>query len=227
MSRRFVLTLAVFVFFLSGALFLFKDSLVNNFRPQALLSELNSPNYVKFIKGQTGLWNPNFSQPVFLNAPAAKPLAISAEQKVLGLVSDKEEKWIEVDISDQKLYAHEGEQIIYEFLVSTGKWARTPIGEFRTWSKFRYLTMNGGDKAQGTYYHLPNVPYVMFFYNGFALHGTYWHNNFGVPMSHGCVNLSIPNAEKLYFWTNPQVKEGQSAFYPTALDQGTRVIIHE
>lgn len=132
-----------------------------------------------------------------------------------------------MDISDQKLYAHEGERIIYEFLVSTGKWAKTPVGEFKIWSKLRYLTMSGGDKAQGTYYHLPNVPYVMFFHNGFALHGTYWHNNFGTPMSHGCVNLSIPDAEKLYFWTQPQIKEGQAVFYPTADDPGTRVVVHE
>lgn len=52
----------------------------------------------------------------------------------------------------------------------------------------------------GPGYRLPHVPYVMYFYKGYALHGTYWHNNFGRPMSHGCVNLPTPIAEQLYHW---------------------------
>lgn len=227
MNRKSTFLIAFPLFLLSGVLFLLKDSLVNNFRPKTFLSELDSPNYVKFIKGQNGLWNPNFSQPVFLNAPANKPLAIFDQEKVLGITQPQGEKWIEVNLSQQKLFAHEGDQIVYEFLISSGKWVPTPVGEFRIWSKFRYSTMIGGDKAIGTYYNLPNVPYVMYFHNGFALHGAYWHNNFGRPMSHGCVNLSIPNAEKLYFWTTPQVKEGQAVFYPTASDPGTRIVIRE
>ena len=58
--------------------------------------------------------------------------------------------------------------------------------------------MIGGNKGLGTYYDLPNVPYVVYFYKGYAIHGTYWHNNFGHPMSHGCVNLSIENAKLIY-----------------------------
>ena len=49
-------------------------------------------------------------------------------------------------------------------------------------------------------YDLPNVPYVMYFYRGYGLHGTYWHNNFGTPMSHGCVNLTLADAKWLYEW---------------------------
>ena len=71
--------------------------------------------------------------------------------------------------------------------------------------------MSGGSVALRTYYYLPNVPYVMFFENdqvagsrGFSIHGTYWHNNFGHPMSHGCVNMKTSEAKLIYHWTNPK-----------------------
>jgi lipoprotein-anchoring transpeptidase ErfK/SrfK len=67
--------------------------------------------------------------------------------------------------------------------------------------------MIGGSKWDGTYYNLPNVPYVIYFYNarypkgtGYALHGTYWHTNFGNPMSHGCINLRTSDMAILYYW---------------------------
>ena len=60
--------------------------------------------------------------------------------------------------------------------------------------------MKGGSIALGTYYDLPNVPYVVYFYKGYGIHGTYWHSNFGHPMSHGCVNVSIPDMALLYNW---------------------------
>jgi lipoprotein-anchoring transpeptidase ErfK/SrfK len=64
--------------------------------------------------------------------------------------------------------------------------------------------MSGGSGAD--YYYLPNVPHVMYFYGGYGLHGTYWHNNFGTPMSHGCVNLSQTDAEWLYNWASVGTK---------------------
>lgn len=143
------------------------------------------------------------------------------------------EKRIEVDLSKQTLYAFEGESKVFEFLVSTGLWGRTPTGEFRIWAKPRYTLMAGGNKAWGTYYYLPNVPFVQFFYNnevskwrGFSIHGTYWHSNFGHPMSHGCINMKTEEAEQLFYWTNPVFKEGGWATYATAEDPGTRVIIY-
>lgn len=54
----------------------------------------------------------------------------------------------------------------------------------------------------GPGYYLPDVPYVMYFYRGYGLHGTYWHNNFGVPMSHGCVNLRTEDAAWLFDWAS-------------------------
>lgn len=133
---------------------------------------------------------------------------IPSVTQVLGRTT--EEKKIDINLTKQRLYAYEGSKLIYEFPVSTGKWYPTPTGSFQTWIKLRYTRMEGGNKAWGTYYNLPNVPYVMYFYNnsvpktrGFGIHGAYWHNNFGHPMSHGCVNMRIEDAGKLYNWADP------------------------
>ncbi len=107
------------------------------------------------------------------------------------------ERWIDVNLSQQMAYAYEGDTIVNSFLVSTGTWLHpTVTGKYRIYVKLRYTDMAGPD------YYLPNVPYVMYFYKGYGLHGTYWHNNFGTPMSHGCVNLSIPDAAWLYSWAS-------------------------
>ncbi len=227
MKKGSVAILAIAIFFLSFFLALFKSQLVERLMVRPSLSELEKPELVEAIKRQSGDWETGFSQPIFLNAPIAYPLAKAVETQVLGEAKASGEKWIEIDLSDQKLYAHEGDKIVYTFWVSTGKWAPTPTGDFRIWIKLRYSTMSGGNKADGTYYYLPNVPYVMFFHNGFGLHGTYWHNNFGSPMSHGCVNLSTIDAEKLFWWAEPSVPSGKNVIYPTKDDPGTRVVIHE
>lgn len=121
------------------------------------------------------------------------------------------EKHIYIDLTNQRLFADEGNSLIYTFAISSGKWYPTPTGEFKIWIKLRYVRMEGGSSALNTYYNLPNVPYTMFFYNdkypkylGYGIHGAYWHNNFGHPMSHGCVNLSPDDAQKLYEWADPQ-----------------------
>lgn len=128
--------------------------------------------------------------------------SVSPQKAVLtqNNLSDPSQKRIEVDLTNQKLYAYEGNNLVYSFSVSSGKWHLTPTGTFHIWIKERFVHMVGGSKALRTYYDLPNVPFVMFFYNdqasksdGYSLHGTYWHHNFGHPMSHGCLNLSIPS----------------------------------
>jgi lipoprotein-anchoring transpeptidase ErfK/SrfK len=70
----------------------------------------------------------------------------------------------------------------------------TPIGEFAIYSKVRSQTMSGPG------YTLPNVQFVAYFYTSYAIHGTYWHDNFGHPMSHGCVNMRDLDAQWLYSW---------------------------
>jgi len=168
---------------------------------------------------------------IFNNKPVSYQMTrlteekLDQEERVLGIQND--ERWIEVDLSEQKLRAWEGGNLAYEFLISSGKWAPTPKGEFRIWVKLKYTKMEGGIRGTRTYYYLPNVPYTQYFYKGYGLHGTYWHNNFGQPMSHGCVNLSIPDAEKLFYWTSPVVPAGKNIAYPSKDNPGTRVIIHD
>ena len=101
--------------------------------------------------------------------------------------------WFDVDLSDQRMYAYEGDTLVRTFVVSTGTWQTpTVTGSFKVWIKLRSAPMSGPG------YYLPDVPYIMYFHGDYGIHGTYWHNNFGVPMSHGCVNLSIPDAEWAY-----------------------------
>lgn len=109
------------------------------------------------------------------------------------------EVWVEIDLSKQRLNLYQGRQVIFSTFVSTGIWRYpTPTGRFRVWGKFSFDDMTGGSRSRGDYYYLPKVPHVAYFYQSFALHGTYWHRNFGRPMSHGCVNLSIPDAQYVY-----------------------------
>ncbi len=139
------------------------------------------------------------------------------------------EKHIFVDLSTQTLRAYSGNDLVFTFPVATGKWHPTPTGDFRIWIKIRYAHMEGGEGAD--YYNLYNVPYTMFFYNsevpksaGFSLHGAYWHNNFGHPMSHGCVNIRPEDAALLYDWASPTT--GASTTYATEDDPGTLVTIY-
>lgn len=178
------------------------------------------------------------SEAVFHEQFAVPPALASLQQKrgVLGVTtgSAEEEKRIEVDLTHQKVYAYEGNTKVYEFIISSGKWGRTPTGEFRIWTKVKSQLMKGGDPALHTYYYLPNVPWVMFFYNdqiakmrGFSFHGTYWHDNFGTPMSHGCINMRSSEAKLLYDWATPIVTNESSWSTPaTSENPGTRVIIY-
>lgn len=151
-------------------------------------------------------FNPNPPQAIFNNLTVSSPLAqTDSAPTVLG--QNTTNKRIEIDLSHQHLYAYEDDRLVYDFLISSGKWGKTPTGTFTIWIKLRYTKMEGGSKALNTYYYLPNVPYTMFFYNdevpkhrGFGLHGTYWHNNFGHPMSHGCINMKTEEVAQLYYW---------------------------
>jgi lipoprotein-anchoring transpeptidase ErfK/SrfK len=107
------------------------------------------------------------------------------------------ERWIDVNLSQQMTYAYEGSSLVNSFVVSTGTWQHpTVTGTYRVYIKLRYTDMAGPG------YYLPDVPNTMYFYKGYGLHGTYWHSNFGTPMSHGCVNLSIPDSAWLFNWAS-------------------------
>jgi len=173
-----------------------------------------------FAADSIAWWNGQQITPLSQELPAATALAT-----VLGEATG-EEKWIEVDLTNQRIKAHEGDRVVYDFPMSSGKFVKTPTGEYRIWSKFKYTKMEGGVKGTGTYYYLPNVPYTMYFYQGFGIHGTYWHNNFGTPMSHGCVNVAIPHAEKLFYWAGPAMDAETNALRATTDNPGARVVVH-
>ncbi|HOZ80603.1 MAG TPA: L,D-transpeptidase [Candidatus Woesebacteria bacterium] len=134
-------------------------------------------------------------------------LIVSPKPSILGDTTAISSKRIEVNLTNQKLYAYENGKLVYEYLISSGTWDRTPVGDYQIWTKIRSQKMSGGSKENGTYYFLPKVPYILFFYNestpkkmGYSIHGTYWHNNFGTPMSHGCINMKTPEAKVIYDW---------------------------
>ena len=100
---------------------------------------------------------------------------------------------IVVDVSDSTIYAYEDGELVHSVLASLGT-AATPTvqGSFNVYTKYDAQTMSGPG------YYLPDVPWVMYFYGGYAIHGTYWHENWGTPMSHGCVNLPPEEAKWFY-----------------------------
>jgi lipoprotein-anchoring transpeptidase ErfK/SrfK len=129
-------------------------------------------------------------------APTARPAAAPPPQPAL-----RSGKLIVVDLSDQWLYAVEGDRIIFDAPVSTGRDGfNTPVGTFFIYAKVREQTMRGC--AGGECWVVPRVPHAMYIVGGVALHGTYWHNQFGtgVRRSHGCVNLPLKAAAWLYEW---------------------------
>ena len=137
------------------------------------------------------------------------------------------EKWIEVSLKDQTLYAWRGDRLVNRFLISSGVGDNpTVTGLFRVWARTAAQTMDGGDRASGTYYSLPNVQWVQYFHHGYAFHGAYWHNNFGTPMSHGCVNLTVADAEWLFNWAFP-AWNGSGAWLRTNENDATLVWVHE
>ncbi len=105
----------------------------------------------------------------------------------------KKERWIEVNLTNQTAAAYQGKKLIRSFIISSGTWQHpTVTGQYRIYVKYRFADMAGPG------YFLPDVPNVMYFYKGYGLHGTYWHNNFGTPMSHGCVNFTIEDSAWLF-----------------------------
>lgn len=221
-KRNVILLVFLFICLLIG---LYTSGILYNFSRQGEIDPENMDG--QYQAGETSA--------VFDNDIIAAPvqdLAFEPSTQVLGDEDSDDEKRIEVDLTNQKLYAYEGDEKVMEFLVSTGKWGRTPTGEFRIWTKLRYTKMSGGSKALGTYYYLPNVPFTMFFSNseipmsrGYGIHGTYWHDNFGHPMSHGCINMKTEEVEQLYYWANPELGDAKS-IRATEDNPGTKIVIY-
>lgn len=139
-----------------------------------------------------------------------------------------EEKHILVDLPSQTVTAYEGDRAVFMSRVSTGVRLReggfaTPKGAYRTIRKRPCRHMANPANAYGSGFDLPGVPWVSYFTSdGVAFHGAYWHNDFGVPHSHGCVNMTPQAAKWIYRWTDPTVPP---EFYYYSDKNGTRVIV--
>jgi lipoprotein-anchoring transpeptidase ErfK/SrfK len=143
----------------------------------------------------------------------------------------KGEKWISISINKQTLVLYEGENPVYATLVSTGEagleshetTTATKRGIFRVHTK--HVTSTMASDELGEEFELRDVPYVQYFaQGGYALHGAYWHDRFGTPKSHGCINLAPEDARRIFHWTDPQVPTGwHTAMLPL---KGTVIFIH-
>ena len=137
------------------------------------------------------------------------------------------ERWIDVDLETQTLVAYEGRRPVFATLVSTGKGQPgtpmgTPRGTHRIWIKLLTSDMdNLEDENASRYYRMEDVPWVQYFSKGVGLHGAFWHRSFGQVRSHGCVNLSPLDAERLFWWTAPHLPAGWTAAFPTVHERGT------
>lgn len=139
------------------------------------------------------------------------------------------EKWIDVNQRRQTLVAFEGSTPVYVTLVSSGRNEHeTVIGSFRIREKHIAATMDGdADIAADGPYSIEDVPYIEYFSGGYALHGAFWHAEFGRVKSHGCVNLAPWDAKGIFGWTEPQLPEGWHSVVATKEHPGTRVVVHE
>jgi hypothetical protein len=145
----------------------------------------------------------------------------------------KTTKWVDISLANQTLTLWEGDVPVYATLVSTGrdgmgepgKTLSTPQGIFRVFQKHVTTTMDS-DVADHEF-ELRDVPWVMYFKGGYALHGAYWHDDFGRPRSHGCVNLAPIDARFVFQWASPGVPEHwHAAYVADGTEQGTIINIH-
>ncbi|WP_437910048.1 L,D-transpeptidase [Sorangium sp. So ce327] len=145
------------------------------------------------------------------------------------------EKWIDVNLSRKTLVAIEGDKPVFAALVSPGRRSKdkkkdhpTPAGVFRIREKHIATTMDGDGTVAGDLpYSIEDVPFVAYYDGSYALHGAFWHGNFGREMSHGCVNLSPLDAKKVFFWSEPRLPRGWHGVWATPENRGTLVSIHE
>jgi lipoprotein-anchoring transpeptidase ErfK/SrfK len=145
-----------------------------------------------------------------------------------------DEKWIDIDLGTQSLVAYVGADPVYATLISSGrikdelnplKNFESPSGSFRIKSKHLTATMDGDHAIDGPY-SIEDVPYVMYFQLAYALHSAFWHNSFGRPHSHGCINLAPLDAKWLFDFAEPKLPNPWHGVYPTPEQPGTRLYIH-
>jgi lipoprotein-anchoring transpeptidase ErfK/SrfK len=177
---------------------LFKIAVYYGLSTHAVAQANNIDNYDLVFTGQTFIIPSSTAGGD--SATASSPEATLPQPVIVNGGAGEGERWIDVNLSTQMLTAYEGSQVVMSTAISSGAWPYlTVTGQFEVYVRYQSQDMNG--YRLGYDYYLEDVPYVMYFFKDFALHGTYWHNNFGAPMSHGCVNLTIADAQWLYNWS--------------------------
>ncbi len=155
------------------------------------------------------------------------------EQRRVALVEPRErpgevgehEKWIYMNLYEQTLTAYQGDKMVYATLISSGvKQFPTVKGLFRIWQKVEMAKMSGGE-GKPNYYYLEDVPWQMYLHQGYAIHTSYWHDWFGFPQSHGCVNVAPYDSWWLFNWSEPVPRPGQNRTYATKQNPGTWVYV--
>jgi hypothetical protein len=137
-----------------------------------------------------------------------------------------DEKWVEVNLAQQVVIAHEGDTPVFATLTATGRRGfATEKGLYRVWAILREAPMQWLDSTNP--YSLAHVPWIMYFNQGQGLHGTYWHDLFGTVRSAGCVNLSPHDAKWFFDWAGPELPEGQRILYPKGENPGVWVWVHD
>ena len=168
---------------------------------ETIIARGDAPDVVdQGAEGDDNAAPPASDTPEFTETPTLTLLSLDGERTMEILQFENppvKDKWILIDLSDQYLAAYEGKNPVYAAWVSTGL-PGTPTlkGEFHVYVKLESTRMRGSG------YDLSGVPHTMYYNRGYAIHGAYWHENFGQPMSHGCVNLDEPDAEWIYEWTS-------------------------
>jgi hypothetical protein len=138
-------------------------------------------------------------------------------------VKGKDEVWIEVLTRSQTLVVYKGSKPVYATIVSTGNHENpTPYGLFRVWIKIAVETMDNTPGAADPY-KVEAVPWIMYFHKGYAIHGAYWHEGFGRPRSHGCINLAPKDAKVVFDLSSPNLPPGWRSRWANPRKRGTLI----
>ncbi|AUB38866.1 Lipoprotein-anchoring transpeptidase ErfK/SrfK [Nostoc flagelliforme CCNUN1] len=162
------------------------------------MKKLINPDWVRRL--QILLTGTALSVIVFTTTGTSEVWANSKNQVIaqrIQTLQKSNKRWIQIDLSKQRLIAWEGDRVVYGSAISSGKKSTpTLTGTFNIQSKFKTTRMRGEN------YNVPNVPHAMFYQGNYGIHGAYWHKRFGTPVSHGCVNLAPKHAKWLFEWAS-------------------------
>ncbi|MFN6530568.1 L,D-transpeptidase [Nostoc sp. ChiSLP03a] len=162
------------------------------------MKKLINPDWVRRL--QILFTGTALSVSVFTTTGTSEVWANSKNQVIaqrIQTLQKSDKRWIQIDLSKQRLIAWEGDRVVYGSAISSGKKSTpTLIGTFNIQSKFKTTRMRGSG------YDVPNVPHAMFYQGNYGIHGAYWHKRFGTPVSHGCVNLAPKHAKWLFEWAS-------------------------